>query len=62
MRERALPYSLAVAATGGTAPYLNTYLSSIGLSFLFIVYCVVLLAIGLVVALLMPETKGKELE
>lgn len=58
----ALPYSLAVAATGGTAPYLNTYLSSIGLSSMFTVYCIALLAIGLVVAVLMPETRGKDLE
>lgn len=57
----ALPYSLAVAATGGTAPYLNTYLASIGLSSVFTGYCIALLAIGLVVAALMPEARGKDL-
>lgn len=58
----ALPYSLAVAATGGTAPYLQTYLASQGMSAAYVAYSITLLAIGLVVAALMPETRGKDLD
>lgn len=58
----AVPYSLAVAATGGTAPYLQTYLAGKDLSIVFIGYTIVLITIGLVAVLRMPETKGKDLE
>jgi hypothetical protein len=34
----AFPYSIAVALTGGTAPYLQTFLAGQGLSTLFIGY------------------------
>lgn len=58
----ALPYSLAVAATGGTAPYLQASLAQSGQSLLFMLYAIGLLAIGLVVVVSMKETKGKILE
>ncbi len=58
----ALPYSLAVAATGGTASYLQTYLASVGLASVFTWYAIALLAVGLVVAVRMPETRGTSLE
>ena len=54
----AFPYSVAVAATGGTAPYLQTYLFHLGMPSLFIIYSIALLAVSLVVAALMPETKA----
>lgn len=58
----AVPYSLAVAITGGTAPYLQTWLSSRGQGDLFLGYTVVLLLITAVTVMLTPETNGKPLE
>lgn len=58
----AVPYSLAVALTGGTAPYLQAWLSSRGFGDVFLGYSVVLLVLMAVVAAFMPETKGKSLE
>lgn len=53
--------SLSVAIFGGTAPYLNTWLTSIDLGWMFRVY-VIVLALGTVAAaLLMRETKGSDL-
>lgn len=57
----ALPYSFAVAATGGTAPYLRTYLAEAGMPSVFTWYAIALLAVGLVVAVRMPETRGRDL-
>ncbi|GAA1576846.1 MFS transporter [Dactylosporangium maewongense] len=57
-----VPYSLAVALCGGTAPLLQTWLATSGRGDLFIGYSVVLLLIGTVVVLAMPETKAKPLE
>lgn len=57
----AVPYSLAVALTGGTAPYLQAWLSSRGLGDVFLGYSVALLVLLAVVAAFMPETKGKSL-
>lgn len=56
-----VPYSICVAAFGGTAPYLQTWLGSIGQSSLFNVYAVVLLLVGIAFAFSIPETKGKDL-
>ena len=58
----AVPYSLAVALTGGTAPYLQAWLASHGLGDVFLGYSAALLVLVAVVAALMPETKGKSLE
>lgn len=57
-----LPYALAVAIFGGTAPYITTWMSSSGLGGWVWLYCVVAAVIGLLVYTTMPETKGKELE
>lgn len=56
-----VPYSFVVAIFGGTAPYLLTWLSSRGLVWVFALYMVVLVLIGLGTTLLSPETKGSEL-
>lgn len=58
----AVPYSLAVAITGGTAPYLQTWLSSRGQGDLFLGYTVALLLVTAVTVILTPETNGKPLE
>lgn len=58
----ALPYSVAVAVAGGTAPYLMTLFASHGISHAFTIYTMVLLAITLLTALVMPETKAASLE
>lgn len=56
----ALPYALAVAIFGGTAPYLTTWLHESGHSDLLWVYVSAASLISLVVYLTMPETKDKE--
>ncbi|GAA0897559.1 MULTISPECIES: MFS transporter [Streptomyces violaceusniger group] len=56
----ALPYALAVALFGGTAPYLTTWLHESGHSDLLWVYVSAASLISLVVYLTMPETKDKE--
>ncbi|RSD10225.1 MFS transporter [Amycolatopsis eburnea] len=56
-----VPYSFVVAIFGGTAPYLLTWLSKQGLEWVFALYMVVLVLIGLVTTLLSPETRGKDL-
>ncbi|GAA0897422.1 MFS transporter [Pseudonocardia zijingensis] len=53
--------SLTVALLGGSAPYLLTWLSSRDLEWVFGLYTVVLALVGLVTALLSPETKGNDL-
>lgn len=58
----AVPYSIAVALAGGTAPYLRTYLASEGMPWAFTWYTIALLVVGLVVIVSMPETKGRKLE
>ena len=58
----AVPYSLAVALTGGTAPYLQTWLSSRGQGDLFLGYTVILLLVTAVAVVLTPETHRKPLE
>lgn len=57
-----LPYALAVAVFGGTAPYITTWMTTSGFGGLVWLYCAIAAAIGVVVYLTMPETKGKELD
>lgn len=56
----ALPYALAVAVFGGTAPYLTTWLNDSGHSDLLWLYIAAASLTSLVVYLTMPETKDKE--
>ncbi|WP_206530121.1 MFS transporter [Nordella sp. HKS 07] len=56
-----LPYALAVAVFGGTAPYLSQWLNSQGSGHLFLVYVIAINVIGMIVYLTMPETKDKPL-
>lgn len=56
-----LPYSVAGAVTGGTAPYLQAWLYSEGQPRVFDIYLMVLCALILVAAAMSPETKGKDL-
>lgn len=57
----AVPYSIAVALFGGTAPYLQTWFGAVlGQSWLFSAYAVLLLLISAATAIfLLPETKGR---
>jgi len=57
-----LPYALAVALFGGTAPYITTWMNTNGIGGWVWLYCSIAAAIGLVVYLTMPETKGKVLD
>jgi MHS family alpha-ketoglutarate permease-like MFS transporter len=57
-----LPYALAVAVFGGTAPYLTTWMNANGLGQLVWLYCAAAAAIGVAVYATMPETKGKALD
>lgn len=50
--------SLSVAIFGGTAPYLNTWLSANGLSWVFSVYIMCLGALAVIAALMIRETRG----
>lgn len=56
-----VPYSICVALFGGTAPYLNSWLTTNVGSSAFPIYTVVLLLISFLVAFTIPETKGKVL-
>ncbi|MCH4272255.1 MFS transporter [Kerstersia gyiorum] len=56
-----LPFSIAGALTGGTAPYLQAWLYSMHQQFLFDVYLIVLCVMALVATIVSPETRGKEL-
>ncbi|GAB2732451.1 MFS transporter [Sinomonas soli] len=57
----AIPYSVAVAVFGGTAPYLQPWANAAFGPLVFSVYVMVLLAISTAVAFRLPETKGKDL-
>ncbi len=57
-----VPYAIAVALCGGTAPYLTTWLSSHHAQGYFTGYAVALLLLGVVVVLTTPETRGKPLD
>ncbi|PWH07080.1 MFS transporter [Brachybacterium endophyticum] len=62
-----IPYAVAIALFGGTAPYVNTFISShagsgTGGQVLFGVYAIALMVIStLTIVLTLPETKGKDL-
>jgi MHS family alpha-ketoglutarate permease-like MFS transporter len=56
-----LPYALAVAIFGGTAPYVTTWMSTHHHSDLVWIYVGVAALIGIAVYSTMPETKGKEI-
>jgi MFS transporter, MHS family, alpha-ketoglutarate permease len=56
-----LPYALAVAIFGGTAPYVTTWMASNGLKQWVFLYVMAAALIGIVIYAVMPETKGKEL-
>ncbi|OEU96880.1 MFS transporter [Streptomyces oceani] len=56
----ALPYALAVAAFGGTAPYVTTWLDDSGHADLLWLYVAASALISFVVYVTMPETKDKE--
>jgi len=55
-----LPYALAVAVFGGTAPYITTWMATAGYRNLTWVYVAAAALIGVVVYATMPETKDKE--
>lgn len=57
----AIPYSLTVAAFGGTAPYLQAYLGRHHATAAFHWWVITLIAITVVTVLLSPETRGREL-
>ncbi|MEB7504423.1 MFS transporter [Arthrobacter koreensis] len=57
-----IAYATSGAVFGGTAPYLNTWLSSIGLHVIFVVYIMVLCAVSTVVIVTMPETRNRRLD
>lgn len=56
-----MPYSLAVALFGGTAPYLQKLFAEIGRPGLFLGYAIVLLLVSGVTVYLLPETRGIDL-
>ncbi|MCW1250555.1 MFS transporter [Acaricomes phytoseiuli] len=58
----AVPYSIAIALFGGTAPYLQTWLTELsGSAALFSGYAIVLTLVSIVTVLTLPETRAKEL-
>lgn len=56
-----VPYSFIVAIFGGTAPYILTWLATRDLEWVFAVYAIILVTVGLVTTALSPETKGRDL-
>lgn len=56
-----LPYALAVAVFGGTAPYVTTWMNASHLGYLVWLYVAIAGLIGVAVYVTMPETKNKEL-
>jgi MHS family alpha-ketoglutarate permease-like MFS transporter len=56
-----LPYSVAGALTGGTAPYLQAWLHSINQKQVFDWYLIGLCVLALWATIASPETKGKDL-
>lgn len=55
-------YSISVAVFGGSAPYLNQLLTSLGASWMSSIYIIVLCGCTGVACYLMPETKGIDLK
>ena len=56
-----VPYSIAVAVFGGTAPYLQTFFGHAGHPGLFNGYSIVAMLVSLVTVALMPETRAADL-
>lgn len=56
-----VPYSLAVALFGGTAPYLQSLFTRIGHPGWFLGYAIVLMLVSGATLLLLPETAGRDL-
>lgn len=56
-----VPYSVAVAVFGGTAPYLQTLFAEIGRPGLFLGYASALLLVSGLTVYLLPETRGIDL-
>jgi MFS transporter, MHS family, alpha-ketoglutarate permease len=56
-----VPYSVAVALFGGTAPYLQTYFNQRHTPAVFIWYSIGLGVVTMITVWLMPETKGLDL-
>lgn len=54
--------SVAAALTGGTAPYLNTWLTARDLGWVFTAYIVALAVITLIAVRFMPETAGLKMD
>lgn len=57
----ALPYALAVAIFGGTAPYVTTWMATHGHRQQVWMYAAAAAVVGIIVYATMPETKGKEI-
>ncbi|ALU73420.1 major facilitator transporter (plasmid) [Rhodococcus erythropolis R138] len=57
-----LPYALAVALFGGTAPYVQQYIAGLGGVDWFAFYVMTLIVISIVATLTIPETRGKVFE
>jgi len=57
-----VPYSIAVALFGGTAPYLQTFFASQNMTSTFIWYGIILGVLSGLVVLTLPETKGIDLK
>ncbi|MFD1656626.1 MFS transporter, partial [Pseudonocardia alaniniphila] len=56
-----VPYSLAVALFGGTAPYLQAFFDQRQSTSLFYWWVILLIAASVVTALFSPETRGRDL-
>jgi MHS family alpha-ketoglutarate permease-like MFS transporter len=56
-----LPYALAVAVFGGTAPYITTWMTVNGFGGFVWIYVAAAALVGVAVYALMPETKGRQL-
>jgi MHS family alpha-ketoglutarate permease-like MFS transporter len=50
--------SVGAALTGGTAPYLNTWLTGLGLEWVFSAYIIALAVVTLITLRFIPETAG----
>jgi MHS family alpha-ketoglutarate permease-like MFS transporter len=57
-----ITYATTAAIFGGTAPYLNTWLSSAGARWVFVVYMVALVLVTLLTVVRIPETFKRQLE
>jgi MHS family alpha-ketoglutarate permease-like MFS transporter len=57
-----LPYSLAVAVFGGTAPYLQAYASAHHAPAAFTWWVIALVVVSVITALFSPETRGRDLD